>query len=105
MVSTVEEAAAACRLKQRLPDFHLQFTELLERLAQWIGENKQSSNKAFLTTRSEGLLFVVVMNEVKYNAELEQKLTELDIEIAQDEKFDNIRLRRRSKINCPNVHV
>jgi hypothetical protein len=89
---TVDKAIQACRAYNYTSAFSNQFQKLLDKLAQWIHVNKNEIESAFLTVRDAGLLFLVVRNSKKYNGQFEDKLTELDIEVAQDKNFDKIKL-------------
>ena len=89
---TVDKAIQACRAYNYTSAFSNQFQKLLERLAKWIHGNKGEIESAFLTVRDAGLLFLVVRNSKKYNGKFEDKLTDLDIEIARDKNYDKIKL-------------
>ena len=92
MAMSVGEAIEACRAFNKQIEFKIQFDTLLQRLAEWLREHSEFFDRAFLTTRDSGLLFLVVTKEKTFNEKLEEDLTELDLEIANDADFTLIRL-------------
>lgn len=97
---TVDEAIAACRASTNIREFKRQFNQLLQKLGHWIGNHQKKIRFAFLTVRDQGLLFLVVRKETKYDREFEDELTELDVAVAHDTSFDLIHL---SVLALPNV--
>jgi sugar/nucleoside kinase (ribokinase family) len=89
---TVKVAIDACRAHNKQLEFNTQFQDLQERLAKWLSLHQTSVSRAFITVRDAGLLFVVVLNGTAFDPELEEAITELDIEIANAEEFELIRL-------------
>ena len=92
MVIPVEEAIAACRAFKDQIEFGDQFKLLLERLGDWILERKPFLREAFVVVRDQGLLFLVVMDGVSFDSPFEDELTDLDIEIANNDDYRLIRL-------------
>ena len=90
-VLTVEEAIAACRVYDPSGRARLQtqFKRLLDLLGEWVGDHSEKIEKAFLTVRDRGLLFLVMMNQVQYDPALEDDLTELDLQIANEPDFQD----------------
>jgi len=91
---TVQEAALACKLadNRQLFKFRSQFKNLLNELAVWIQKNRKKVFKAFMTVRDAGLLFLIVRNEVPFDRDFEDQLSDLDIAIAQNENYSLINL-------------
>ncbi len=84
----VEAAVNACRMIDAGYSFILQVGELKDHLAAWIEPRKERIHAAYLTLRPQrGLLFLVVQREVKCDHLLVDDLTELDIAVAGDERF------------------
>ncbi len=79
-----EEAIRACQAYAEKQRFASQFHLLLKTLARWLSEHEDQVKQAFLTERDKGLLFLVVQREPRYDEQLENDLTELDLQIAQD---------------------
>lgn len=71
--------------------FHDQFKVLLDILVAWIRSRSDVKN-AYVTLREGSLSFVVVKASAKYDAKYEDELSDLDIEIANDEDLDLITL-------------
>jgi len=66
---------------------------LIERLQNWSKEHSDLISRADIRVRSyNDFLFVVMQKEVPYNFDLSDKLTDLDIEIANNSDFDWITL-------------
>jgi len=89
---TVGEAIAACRAYERIAEFRQQFEALLNLLKKWLNERPDKVDKAFLTVRDRGLLFLVVTKEVRYDDKLEDELVELDLAIGNNNDFSEIDL-------------
>lgn len=87
-----EIAANACRASKKLDVFTAQFERLLNVLRNWLGEHRESIKAAHLTVRERDLLFVAVQKDARFNAELADLLTDLDISIAEAPEFDLIDL-------------
>ena len=100
MAMPVEVAVEACRAFKEQIAFKDQFDMLLDRLAEWIDRREDKLDQAFLTTRDSGLLFLVVLTQKELNEGIESDLTELDLEIANDDDFDLIRLSVHAIPKC-----
>jgi hypothetical protein len=73
-------------------DFSLQLRLLLNILGALVRDHRNGLSAAYLTLHDGALSFVAVMHGVKYDAELEDRLSDLDLEIANDPQLDLIRL-------------
>ena len=89
---SVQVAAAACQMAGKVVAFGDQFRDLLEKLASWIKAHRKPIQQAFVTIRDSGFLFLVVQTTPYLDLDLEAELTTLDLEVAQDESFDLLRL-------------
>lgn len=88
----VDEAVRACKMLTRGYSFVRQIGDLQERLALWLEQHREQIHAAYLTIRSEGLLFLVVQKEVRCDQGLVAALTDLDIEIACNDQLDEFDL-------------
>ena len=89
---SMSSAIRGCRLANKL-DVHIrQFRDLLPYLAQWLAAHEDRIDRAYVGTRDGGLLFLIVQAGRRYDAVLEDELTQLDISIAQNEDFNAIEL-------------
>lgn len=100
MVLSVAHAIQACRAYDQQIRFNSQFELLLSRLGVWIKEHSESIAEAFLTTRDAGLLFLIVSKEASYDDNLESDITELEIDIANDNDYYLIGLNVLAIPNC-----
>ena len=92
-IATLNKAIQVCQTHiSRFEEFQKQFDNLLLLLHGWANEREARINTVYLAVRDAGLLFVVVRNEVPYDSEFEDELTDLDLKIAHDKNFDKIRL-------------
>ncbi|MBN2211948.1 MAG: hypothetical protein JW709_11180 [Sedimentisphaerales bacterium] len=91
-VTTVDQAIFACKAADKREIYKKQFNNLLDKLGGWLQHHKKTVFEAFLTIRDAGLLFVPIKNTPQYDPAWEDELTDLDLEIAQDDQFDVIRL-------------
>lgn len=99
---TVEEAIEACKVYERAKKtiFRKQFDMLLDFLGAWSHTRKNKLAKVFLTIRDAGLLFLAVTKRKTYDANFEEELTQLDLEIANSEDFSEILLSVQSLPLC-----
>ena len=92
MAMPIEMAIEACRAFHNQIRFKDQFDLLVNRLATWIGERKNELAAAYLTLRDSGLLLLVVTRGKEFNTQIEEAITDLDLEIAQDDDYNLVRL-------------
>ncbi len=92
IVMSMSEAVKACfAFDKGVHAFNRQFAELLDRLVKWINRHREAIRNAHVTIRPpNNLLFVVTQQEVEFDQQLTDALTELDIEIAGSNDFDLI---------------
>ena len=91
-VLTVSAAIEACRAFGRTQEFNEQFKEMQTRLTAWIRQHEADISEAYLTVRDSAILLLIVQKSQAFHQELEDSLTELDIDIAQDDALNLIRL-------------
>jgi hypothetical protein len=97
----VEEAVRACQILDSSYSAINQIAVLQDRLAAWIQTHRDQIHAAYLTIRPNGLLFVAVQRDVACDRELVSALTDLDLSIACDEKFNLINLEVLSTPHVP----
>lgn len=99
---TVEEAIYACSVydKEGKALFKTQFDGLLDHLGSWNYSHREKINKALITLRDNGLLFLVITNHKQYDKSFDELLTELDLEIATAERFSEIKLSTQDLPLC-----
>lgn len=97
---TMDEAVKACRAWESHQRFERQFRILIDVLKEWVQRHHDRVSQAHVTIRDGGLLFLVVMRKSHHDETLDESLTELDIEIANDPDLDLIRL---SVLAIPNA--
>jgi hypothetical protein len=90
-LTTVEAAAHACKVYGKMAEVGKQLRTLLRKLADWI-KNHDDVREAYLTPRDSGMLFLIVRKSKKFDSAFEDALSDLDVEIANDEAFALIRL-------------
>ena len=88
----VRQAIDACRAYADQITFKEQFDLLTNRICRWSSQHEDSLHEVYLTARDSGLLFLAVTNTAKYNDGLEESLTDLDLDIANDEDYNLIDL-------------
>ncbi len=99
---TVDEVIRACGAhgQGKHARCQEQFSCLMKKLFTWSLDKKETIKKAFVTVQDHGLLFLVITNFVDFNRDFEEKLTDLDIEIARDENYSEIDLSVQSLPDC-----
>lgn len=99
---TVQDAVNACGAWNKMAEFQSQMKELKARLEQWVSARETTVRDAFLSVKTGGgLFFMVVMNERKFDRDLEDDLTDLDVEIANAPEFNLLRMSVLALPNSP----
>jgi hypothetical protein len=91
-LTSVQRAAEACQMANKALAFGSQFHGLLNRLAGWIRDHQKQITHAYVTLRDGGFLFLVVQKRATIDMEFEKELTGLDLAVANEDKFDLLRL-------------
>ena len=86
-VTTAQEAIDFLSLAGRAVEFQRQLRELLDRLYQWVDERKQLIGSAYIVFGGEGVTLVIVQRAVTFDFAFEEELTDLDIEVANENLF------------------
>lgn len=89
---TMELAIRGCKIASQLDKFNKQLSILMGHLADWTDQYIEDIDKVYLGIKDDGLQFLVVRRSKRYNRDLEDALTNLDIAIAQDSDLDLIQL-------------
>jgi len=96
----VREVINACSAQQKAKDFESQFTDLKNLLANWLHSRKDRFCKAFITVRDGRILFLVVTRNVEYDPEIDDMLTDLDLNIVQTPFVSDIPLSIQALPYC-----
>ena len=102
-ILTMSEAIRACKAYDSCKEhafFSRQYKNMLSRLKNWVSENKDVIDRAFLTVQDSGLSFLTVTKTRQYDDEFEERLSDLDLEIARSKEFSLIGLNVQSLPNC-----
>lgn len=81
-VTTVREAAQACRSALDQKEWAEQFGAFLARIHEWAKEHADVVSAAFVGVSSEGLTGVIITKGQDYRYDFDDDVTELDIELA-----------------------
>jgi hypothetical protein len=89
---TIEAAIQACALHIETERREATFRLLCQTLGEWQRDRRDSGKitRAILTTRDNSLLFLVIMKEPRFDPELEEELTELELHLADDPQLRGI---------------
>jgi hypothetical protein len=87
----LRRAIQMLQVADRVDQFTDQFKLLNQVLAKWTS-NQTDIDRAFVTLLSDHILFVVVRKTVEYDEDFEDRLSNLDLTIAQDVDMDLIRM-------------
>jgi hypothetical protein len=85
---SVVQVISSVRLASEVRDVVQQVADLRDVLAAWIEKRKNSIHSAYLSFRSDGILFVVMQTGIERDENLATALAELDTQVAQDDRFD-----------------
>ncbi len=88
-VTTVKEAAQACRSDLEHKEWREQFEGFLAYIHEWAKRHSVIVASAFVGVSSEGLTGVIITRGSDYRLDFDDAVTTLDIELA--EKFPNCR--------------
>ena len=101
---TVDQVLTACRAYNRhveLADVTRQVRELWALLTEWLAARGDAVQSAHLQPANLGqLLFLVVQKAPQFNQELTDSLTELDMDVANDDRFKLIKMMVRLVPPC-----
>lgn len=97
---TVQQVIQACNIQQAKEGFEAQFADLKNLLGGWVHRNRSDIHKAFITVLDARILFLVITQQVDYNPDFDDALTDLDLMIAQTPFVSNIPLSVQSLPRC-----
>lgn len=89
---SVDEAIASCRFGDQLRQFIEQVGGVTDRLDAWLLQHRGKIDRAYLHIGRDGLDFIAVQRGMAMDPEIQDSLTELDLEIAHNQAFDLIRM-------------
>jgi hypothetical protein len=96
---TVDQVLKACREYNsavELADVDAQVRALWEVLGEWFAAREGAVESAFLHTGARGrLLFLVVQKVARFDRALTDSLTELDLDVANDDRFKLLKVSVR----------
>jgi hypothetical protein len=89
----IDEVVKACRSQEEIDQFCQQVGALLERLSRWLIDRKPEIQAAYMGLEPDGAIFLVVRKAKAFDPAFEDALSLLDLEIAQNDDFNLIKLR------------
>lgn len=95
-VVKVGKAIEILRQYNRQEQFEKQFDLLIKELVAWLEAHKGRWHRAFLTSGESILRFIVVRQQVKFESDLTDALSDLGVKIANDTDLELIRLSTRA---------
>lgn len=87
---TIQSAVEACAIHAKREQLEARFRILLNRLAEWLRSRLDAIADAFLTERDGMLLFLVVMKKTRFDPQLEEDLTTLELQIQEDPQLEDL---------------
>ena len=88
-VTTVNEAAQACRSALDQKSWEEEFRSFLTRINEWAKQHSDVVSAAFVGVSCEGLTGVIITKGPDYRMDFDDEVTQLDIELAN--RFPNCR--------------
>lgn len=82
----------AIKILQLANDSEKQMNLLLSRLGVWIRKNETSIEAAFVTLRDGAIAFIAVSRQPRYDDALEDAISDLDLDIANDPELTSLRV-------------
>jgi hypothetical protein len=92
----MEAAVRACQMHEDIQKVVRQYQQLAARLAEWAVEHRADISEVYLALRPGGQLFLVNRRSKAYNAEMEDALSALELEIGHNDDFDKMNLEALS---------
>ncbi|MGA2700307.1 MAG: hypothetical protein ABSH35_04340 [Isosphaeraceae bacterium] len=92
-VLPVQDAIRACRDAEKLEAFAEQFQSLMQQLHQWILARSEEIDRAYLSLDADGVIFAVVRKGKEFDPTFEDTLSDLDLNISNDDALNMIRIR------------
>lgn len=83
-VTTVQDAARACKSAQVGTEWQAQFENFLARVHEWCEARKDRIDSSFVDVGDGGLRVNVCTSMADFDFDFEDEVTELDIELARD---------------------
>lgn len=92
VAATAGAAVHGCRPPDDRKQFDAQFHELLAVLRGWLEVHREKIKSARLAVRDADLLFLVMQKQARFDPELAEALSELDLQVANSPKLNLIDL-------------
>jgi hypothetical protein len=89
----INDVINACKSREKINEFCKEVATLLDRLAEWLAGRQSEIAEAYLGVEPEGAIFVVVQNAKAFDPDFEDALSLLDLDVAQCEDFNLIKLQ------------
>ena len=89
----IDGVVQACRSQAEMDQFCQQVGALLERLSRWLIDRQPEIQAAYMGLEPDGAIFLVVRKARAFDPAFEDALSLLDLEIAQNDEFNLIKLR------------
>jgi hypothetical protein len=86
------DAARACQVHGERKQFDAQFHELLRVLREWLEARREKVKSARLSARDTDLLFLVMQKQARFDPDLADALSELDLKVANSRKLNMVDL-------------
>lgn len=97
----VKEVIQACRVFDEYKElFEQQLVHLKDMLGSWIQRHEEKITKACLTLQDARFYFLIVTNQPTYDGQIEDDLTDLELEVARDPSCSKIAFDVQALPNC-----
>ena len=101
----VKEAIEACKIFENLKSrFKEQLDSLKNRLGVWIEDHPDKIQHAILTLREDTFLFLVVMQQIQFDDDMEDDLSDLILEIASAPEYSAINFDAQVLPHCSEAY-
>ncbi len=89
----IDEAVEACKSWEKVGQFSRQVNDLLECFTRWLADRQTEIDRAFFALEPDGVVFAVVRKDRAFDPDFEDALSQLDLDVAQDDAYSLIKLR------------
>jgi hypothetical protein len=97
---SMEDVLDAHKSKQEVIEFTRQITAIMDRLSKWIALNPAHIERAYFGLDADRATFLVVRKGTQFDPDFEDLLSNLELQLSQDDAFSLIRLTTIALPHC-----
>ncbi|MFW5830333.1 MAG: hypothetical protein ACOCXA_08755 [Planctomycetota bacterium] len=87
VIVSASEFYDAMRVRSSIVEFQRSFQHLMDVLTDWIKQHQDKIDRAFITPKNTGIMFLIQTKAVEYDEEFETALSRLDLKLITDSEL------------------